>query len=107
MIQEKKDLLLKDLCARLPYGVVVKVGDNTYTLKEINTYTGSFGCTCAIPKPYLRSMSSMTEEERKEYREIVEVPDAMDYLLSHHFDCRYLIEEGLAIEVTKENNPYK
>ena len=63
--------------------------------------------------PYLRPMSSMTEEERKEYKHFVAFsgsPDGaanfVDWLNAHHFDYRGLIEKGLAIEVTKDNNPY-
>ena len=67
-------------------------------------------------KPYLRSMSSMTEEERNEYNKmqcvygvtsISKHGEMTDWLNAHHFDYRGLIEKGLAIEVTKENNPYE
>ena len=68
-------------------------------------------------------MSSMTEEERKEYytfqyKFTLQAYDCqelnketfleyLDWLNKNHFDYRGLIEKGLAIEVTKENNPYK
>lgn len=71
-------------------------------------------------KPYLRPMSSMTEEEWKDYKNIddrsyscpmdyahIPASDRIDWLLAHRFDYRGLIPKGLAIEVTKENNPYK
>ena len=77
-------------------------------------------------KPYLRPMSSMTEEEKKEYRktqitkwvksvdctnggyyEHRDTLKTFDWLNAHHFDYRGLIDKGLAIEVTEENNPYK
>ena len=54
--------------------------------------------------PYLRPMSSMTEEERKEYQAFfnydgVEYPEEyIDWLNAHHFDYRGLIEKGLALE---------
>ena len=53
-------------------------------------------------------MSSMTEEESKEFSnmEIVGYSN-YDWLNAHHFDYRGLIERGLAIEVTEDNNPYK
>ena len=68
-------------------------------------------------KMYLRPMSSMTEEEEKEYEEWHEeleegrikdwkYGEYIDWLNAHHFDYRGLIEKGLAIEVTEENNPY-
>ena len=79
MTQEEKDLLLKDLTARLPYGVKCAVFEDTsihrlsgvvhYELyfeeldwKEYDGFAGIQYC-----KPYLRPMSSMTEEQRKEF----------------------------------------
>lgn len=123
MKQEDKELLLKDLCARLPYGVVVEtqlVGmprAKYPVLKVLQSYM-----LCAfmqtienvIRKPYLRPMSSMTEEEKKEYKHLVAFSGSptgsakfVDWLNAHHFDYRGLIPMGLAIEVTKENNPYE
>ena len=76
-------------------------------------------------RPYLRPLSSMTDKEREEYRkfsyygaagmrdndftEMVAVPsfEKLDFLNSNHFDYRGLIPKGLAIAVTKDNNPYK
>ena len=120
MTQEDKELLLKDLCARLPYGVIVKQGCYEGKLTSFDKYTLSFNSSCALPKPYLRSMSSMTEEEEKEYRNIdnrsypcpiyyahIPASNRIDWLIAHHFDYRGLIEKGLAIEVTEENNPYE
>ena len=119
MKQEDKELLLKDLCARLPYGVKVSIlGSGAMELKTcINSTIGWYFDIEGAPtdfgideiKPYLRPMSSMTEEERNEFYDI---PRSMvnhksqDWLLERHFDYRRLIEKGLAIEVTEENNPY-
>lgn len=69
MTQEDKELLLIDLCARLPYDVCVHIRYNTgepcygkLTLQDIQWFIDSKIVTI---KPYLRPMSSMTEEERK------------------------------------------
>jgi len=125
MTQEDKELLLKDLSARLPYGVKINVNGEEDTLLELGVDTGWVNASYDIEevKPYLRPMSSMTEKERNEYFNIIKnsiefyncpksedicfliVP--IDWLLAHHFDYRGLIEKGLAIKVTKENNPYK
>lgn len=73
MTQEEKQLLLKDLCARLLYGVKIYSdigGDNTL----LGIYGDRVFTTCEEPdkhndypaeciKPYLRPMSSMTESE--------------------------------------------
>ena len=120
MTQEEKELLLKDLCARLCYGVKFGIGLGKlgkYDLVEINTKKGKvlFGHglytdleTC---KPYLRPMSSMTDEERKEERLLWDIVTKTrndlhylytDFLLSHHFDYRGLIEKGLALEAPED-----
>jgi len=159
MTQEDKDLLLKDLCTRLPYGVKCKVkyiinNETTYgedverecidTIKRINfdtysVYTEWLGYESDIEdiKPYLRPLSSMTDDEftkLKEYSGLIydqldlasfqndtykcldfylnEVPSyvvilVFDWLNKNHFDYRGLIERDLAIAVTEDNNPYK
>jgi hypothetical protein len=90
MTQEDKELLLKDLCARLPYGV--KVDAYSYstpqTLYSIDVFrreytleNGDFGnlfvgfdkLIFSNIKPYLRSMSSMTDEERKEFSNLLNI----------------------------------
>ena len=68
-------------------------------------------------RPYLRSMSSMTDKERAEKIGLLWEFEGhinedvtykyQDWLNVHHFDYRGLIPMGLAIEVTEENNPYK
>ena len=128
MKQEDKELLLKDLCARLPYKCKYKASKkithwhkltlNTRTIgKIIDDYYDEI-------KPYLRPMSSMTEEERKEVNNLIKdnrpIPYGkinnkgmdnlfssvavtssilIDWLNAHHFDYRGLIEKGLAIEI--------
>lgn len=116
MRPEEKDLLLKDLCARLPYGVImtnIELRETHYPLTCEDLHDAMFDDGWD-DVPYLRPMSSMTEEEKVKlslsqiyafthYNEIAK----MDWLNEHHFDYRGLIDRGLAIEVTDENNPYK
>ena len=123
MKQEDKELLLKDLCARLPYGVICYNSDTESNFKLCDvadidsgypTFDYGYGELETV-KPYLRPMSSMTEEEEEEYDRLnvyelglfPHTEEAFDWLNAHHFDYRGLIDKGLAIEVTKENNPYK
>ena len=79
MEQKDKELLLKDLCARLPYGVKVEV-----TILETNKVIFEqfdymwFGILYSenphhIIKPYLRPMYSMTEEEKIELGDIITI----------------------------------
>ena len=126
MTPKEKSLLLKDLSARLPYGTIVSVTDGTikyeayiesisYKNIEVSpvsdsNFTAYTFYKISEIKPYLRPMSSMSEEERQEYGLVLcnELSiNQFDWLNAHHFDYRGLIEKGLAIEVTEENNPYK
>ncbi len=116
MTQEDRQLLLKDLCARLPYGVVVNVEDDSdfdgwlrpYTTKlSLGLLQKYLGHSFSI-LPYLRPMSSMTEEEEIYYNTIyttLKFYEKEDWLNAHHFDYRGLIPMGLALEASK--NMYK
>lgn len=146
MTQEQRDLLIKDLCARLPYGVKGQC--------EIDaSYDTSFGTIYQTHKfdavvyginedlllvtlliededkqnfaeeevadgvdildftPYLLPMSSMTDEQEKEYNNLncyefgcfPHTEEALDYLIKNHFDYRGLIENGLALDATGLN----
>ena len=145
MTQEEKTLLLQSLCAMLPYGVKVentsflepqihtlfgRVSDDEFLMLETYKSVGGedyrrvtdnvhyTGYLESI-KPYLRSMSSMTEEEVNEYNELCgcnapypgivenEVAKFMDWLNAHHFDYRGLIEKGLALEAPEGMYKFK
>lgn len=112
MKQEDKELLLKDLCARLPYGTMV------YAQNSIDWYDSEISTQVLsdlinedyIVKPYLFPLSSMTEEQMSEYdnlrQDIMDklkdwkCAELLDWLNKNHFDYRDLIEKGLAIDAT-------
>lgn len=146
MTNEEKALLIKDLSTRLPYGIKVmkQFKTQTRTLVSIdvvkfrvyfleNDVNSPFGFDIESPlnlsqqiKPYLRSMETMTEEEKKEFincsgyeveesvngrhyeyclKDYVGTPekpicnwDAIDWLNAHHFDYLGLIERDLALQ---------
>ena len=121
MTQEEKQLLLKDICARLPYHDLwvqyynkdwLAIGYGHERIELLSNIFSSISGPCPLIdeiKPYLRPMSSMTEEEKEIYNSfavaygnsrtiMIPSPIAMDYLLSHHFDVRGLIPRGLALE---------
>ena len=81
MKQEHKELLLKDLCARLPYRVKISVNDNIESLQGINVldniveYSSFLSSNIEEVKPYLFPLSSMTEEQEKEIQQIIGNPD--------------------------------
>lgn len=159
MTREDKQLLLQDLCARLPYGVkaqyygseeemlTVDTIEAIYAQPSIEIIIGQYGLEIEDVKPYLRPMSSMTEEEKKEllnhvwggkgaeFSHVTEdgsidgnqeaeqyllkmelhwinfSPETascyLEWLYEKQFDVNGLIPLDLAIEVTKDNNPYK
>lgn len=115
MTHENKQLLLKDLCSRLPYGVICQLSnkDADVSITEKLELGGLehfiTGNMCV--KPYLRPLSSMTEEEKKDYILLsnhcivtsigfvcIEAQILIDWLNEHYFDHRGLIEKGLALE---------
>lgn len=120
MKKEDKEILLKDLSARLPYGVKCQRFDDKipYALLGIDGDVLHIDCPVydegdgyveiEYCKPYLRSLSSMTEEEKEKYNIIVDalfdtgISYLNDWLNSHHFDYRGLIPKGLALEATKD-----
>ena len=129
MTPEDKELLIKDLCARLPYNVICQVEfrengkynskvmllsgiftDEAYfTTKGGSIYSNEY-------KPYLFPLSSMTEEQKIIYGDLCysiiqslaknmqsELNELINWLNAHHFDYRGLIEKGLAIDATGLN----
>ena len=111
MTQEDKELLLKDLCARLPYGVIIQIKDWAVLDAELKIgHINRLQINDVELKPYLFPMSSMTDEQYKEYWELehsgnmehLSIP-ALDWLNKNHFDYRGLIEKGLAIDATNLN----
>jgi hypothetical protein len=119
MTQEDKNLLLVDLCGRLPYGVACKItfdAENifTETLEGINVKyynkiaTSNTACDIECVEPYLRPMSSMTKEEKLMYEGLMigtdnvsYTLDVIDWLNKKMFDYRGLIERGLALEAPR------
>ena len=125
MSKENKELLLKDLCGRLPYGVKGRYNNTVMSLHMVDPFNNYRSLYCVTEsgseyigieefKPYLIPMSSMTEEEEKEYTNIdnrsyscpkdyahIPASDRIDWLNKHHFDYRGLIEKGLALEAPK------
>ena len=107
MKQEDKQLLLVDLCARLPYNFVylytnAPLAENKQIILTPVVISNLMNATeDLVLKPYLRLMSSMTEEEEIFYNikyPYIKNHEQVDWLNSHHFDYRELIAKGLALE---------
>lgn len=118
-----KDLLLKDICCRLPYGVKVLYKENIYRIFDVSisnetiTICGEKGYPIEVEiqkvKPYLLPISSMSEEQRKEFdttlkylhAEEIDIwtRDTYDWCDKNHFDYRGLIPMGLALDATNLN----
>lgn len=124
MTKEEKELLLKDLSARLLYGVIMQVyfediaGSGYFDEKIESIDTDSY-CPYVNDrwieniKPYLRSMSSMTDDEAMEYLGMLNdidksglmnqnfITKVVDWLDKKMFDHRGLIPKGLALEASE------
>lgn len=124
MKQEERELILKDLCARLPYGVKVNTIQGDFTLlgltnERVFTTCEVEGCHNDFPieliKPYLFPLSSMTEEQKMFLKQqnwciaistsgtVETTIEGFDWLNKNHLDYRCLIEKGLAVDATGLN----
>ena len=129
MTQEDKDLLLKDLCARLPYGVKISIDDDIQTVigqilynnGYVVTDKGCYSLNGVTIKPYLFPISSMTEKQKEEFNSyFASVPYygdkehehvvpyyfvelLMEFFHKNHNDNNGLIPMGLAIDATGLN----
>lgn len=119
MTQEEKKLLTIAISGYYPYGLICKVGRykrqivevgdgcvtiNNSTPLDKHFYLTSYGFDEWTVKPYIRSMSTMTDEEREEYYKLDFTDfsyDRVDWLNKHKFDYRGLIPMGLAYEATE------
>ena len=153
MTEEQKELVIKDLSARVPYGVRLWLkcfeGESEYFIngnnilgsviyhrgEESNITLINGGSYCIeghsfqnyqqVIKPYLRPMSSMTEDEKNKLKEYLGAEEVdctgfgyieggtledyvpsipytlcsyvINWLNAHHFDYRHLIGKGLAL----------
>ena len=119
MTQEDKELLLKDISARLPYNPLISINGERYRMEEIrnaligvNMYKITVdGCDIEYMdiKPYLFPLSSMTKEQEREWQSLMicdiygilyHTIESFDYLYKNHIDIRGLIPKGLAIDAT-------
>ena len=124
-----KEKLIRDLCARLPYGVKVLYDNKVFSIdyvssihEEIKLDTrDNYTINVSDVKPYLFPLSSMTEEQKKEYRKVCELDteilskhpmdetpfpalyNSQDWLNKNNFDYRGLIPIGLGIDATGLN----
>lgn len=124
MEQKNKEILLKDLTARLPYGFVIhRESDNSdIIINYIDDFSHFLDFIDEVDeetfKPYLRPLDSMTEEELEELEKFSiptsiinndgdglksavlfeDLDKVVDWFNSHHFDYRGLIEKGLALK---------
>lgn len=141
MKEEDRKLLLKDLCARLPYGVKIALKNNgsyhhenvakkgDVTIDKLKGFTGSYfdiyhnnpldwdwyddDIDIEDIKPYLFPLSSMTEEQKEEHKDLLDnqysfdangnIFTLQDFYCKHHLDYRGLIPKGLAKDATGLN----
>ncbi len=124
MEAQDKALLLVEICARYPYWLMVRYDDKIVCVEDIHfSDSGQYfftlkaevkkyvGVNIERIKPYLKSMSRMTDEEKEEYMNtfselkddlgtVIRYPSyaSTDWLIAHHYDFRGMIGLGLALE---------
>ena len=116
MTQQDKELLIRDLCGRLPYGVKVLYENKVFSVDYISAIyeeihldiPDNYTVDISDIKPYLFPMSSMTEEQKKEWFYTLSSDyhityDTVDWCNKNHFDYRGLIEKSLALDATGLN----
>lgn len=103
MTQENKDLLLRDLCARLPYGVKVNYNEEVCTIDSIGNdselllknndgeivpkWEDSLFISIEKCKPYLFPLSSMTEEQKRKYNSL------RNFVPTYHYEYGDIVED--------------
>ena len=123
-LKAAKELLLRDLCARLPYGVKVTTTNNAVKFGVISgisienkisvrTKHADIVFNCTDVKPYLFPLSGMNKKQSKIYHELiggmfgtgvlVNLEILIAWLNENHLDYRGLIKKGLAIDATGLN----
>ena len=123
MTQEDKELLMRDLSCRIPYGVIV----NVYRMPNVKLTSVSWYDEVSVEdsvglypisevKPYMFPLSSMTEEQSKVYHELIDgifgtsalinFEVLTDFFNANHLDYRGLITKGLVIDATNLNVYY-
>ena len=118
MRQEDKELLLKNLCARLPYGIKYNFDENDgcdYIMDRVSLIAVDDAFPIEDIKPYLFPLSSMTEEQKMFLKQqnwciaistsgtIETTVEGIDWLNKNHFDINNLIPIGLGIDATGLN----
>lgn len=119
MKQEDKDLLFKDLSARLPYGVKASTkvgGDITITFMgdyDVVIDVDDDSYDISFITPYLFPLSSMTKEQKEEHKDLLDnqysfdangnIFTLQDFYCKYHLDYRGLIPMGLANDATGLN----
>ena len=118
-----KEILIRDLCARLPYGVKVLYDNKVFSIdyvssihEEIKLDTrDNYTINVSDVKPYLFPLSSLTEEQKMFLRQqnwciaistsgtVETTVEGIDWLNKNHFDVNNLIPIGLAIDATGLN----
>ena len=118
-----KEKLIRDLCARLPYGVKVLYDNKVFSIdyvssihEEIKLDTrDNYTINVSDVKPYLFPLSSMTEEQKMFLKQqnwciaistsgtVETTVEGIDWLNKNHFDYHNLINKNLAIDCTNLN----
>ena len=106
MTQEDKELLYKDLCARLPYGVKAQYMNNIFVIDYISSYEEvkldtSYNWTVDVSevKPYLFPISSITDEQKSELNKKFNVQFSGNDIYSIHYHSEGCWDTDLELDL--------
>ena len=106
MKQEDKELLLRDLCARVPYGVKVQYMNNIFVIDYVSSYEevkldipDNWTVGVSEVKPYLFPFSSITDEQKSELNKKFTVQFSGNNVYSIHYHSEGYWDTDLELDL--------
>ena len=116
MAQKDRELLINDLCARLPFGIKVLYDTQIFEVQYIEPMyeeiklldNENYTLSIDEVKPYLFPLSSMTEKQKTELdsikaKGIDAFEELEEFYYKNYLDFRGLIELGINFDATDKN----
>ena len=106
MTEEDKELLFRDLCARVPYGVKVQYMNNIFVIDYVSSYEevkldipDNWTVGVSEVKPYLFPFSSITDEQKSELNKKFTVQFSGNNVYSIHYHSEGYWDTDLELDL--------